>query len=504
MRRVLLAATAITLLALTQAASAQDAPVLRIGLREDPDALDPTLARSYVGRIVFASLCDKLFDINDKLEIVPQLALGYEWLDPKTVRIDLRRNVKFHDGTEMDAAAVKYSLERHLTMQGSARRGEISTLDHVDVVDPYTVKVSLKSPTAPFIAVLTDRAGMIVSPKAAEAAGKDFALHPVCAGPFKFAERVAQDHITLDKFDDYWDAKDIHVSKVIFRSIVDSTTTVANLRAGSIDLAENIVPSDVNTVKNDPKTKIITSPSLGYQSININVAHGELGKGPMSNVKVRKAFEAAIDRDAINNVVFNGMFTPNAQAISPSSPFYDKDIKTPGRDVALAKKLLAEAGVKTPVTFSMNVPNSPVSIQTAEVIQSMVAEAGFDMKIKSMEFATSLDAGDRGDFETYMIAWSGRADPDGNLWNFDHTGGPLNYPAYSNPEMDHLLDEARAVTDTQGRIGIYKKVAELAERDLPIMLLYTPMNIVGTSAKLSGFVPVPDGLIRPQGITIAK
>ncbi|MDR3535886.1 MAG: ABC transporter substrate-binding protein, partial [Acetobacteraceae bacterium] len=171
------------------AAQPAAAQTLRIALRDDPDILDPTLARTYTGRLVFAALCDKLFDIDSKLNIVPQLATGYEWADPKTLLVHIRPGVKFHDGEVMDAAAVKASLDRHLTLPGSFRRLEISEVDHVEVVDPTTVRIVLKFPSAPFLAQLTDRAGMVVAPEAAAKAGKDFGLHPVCNGPFQFTER---------------------------------------------------------------------------------------------------------------------------------------------------------------------------------------------------------------------------------------------------------------------------------------------------------------------------
>jgi peptide/nickel transport system substrate-binding protein len=170
---------------------------------------------SYVARIVLAGLCDKLFDIDEKLHIVPQLATGYEWSDDRTLVIHLRSGVTFHDGETMNANAVKYSLERHLTLQGSFRKSEISSMDHIEVVDPATVRVVLKNPSGAFLAQLTDRSGMIYPPKATEAAGKDFALHPVCSGPFTFVERVAQDHVTLVRFPEYWDAKDIHLDKAV-------------------------------------------------------------------------------------------------------------------------------------------------------------------------------------------------------------------------------------------------------------------------------------------------
>jgi peptide/nickel transport system substrate-binding protein len=417
----------------------------------------------------------------------------------------LRPGVTFHDGTPMDAAAVAYSLNRHLTMAGSSRRGEIAVLDRVEVVDPATVRLVLKEPSAPFLSQLADRAGMIVSPKAAEAAGKDFGAHPVCAGPFSFAERVAQDRIVLDRFPAYWDAGNIHFARVIYLPIVNSTAKLANLQSGTVDIAERIQPTDADAVRADPHLRLMIYPWLGYQSINFNVAHGARANTPLGrDARVRKAFELAIDRTALVQVVYNGIQTPIAQAVPPASPFYDADVKPPERDVAAARKLLAEAGVSLPVPVVLTVANSPDTRQTGEVIQAMAAEAGFDVKVQQMEFASGLDAADRGDFEAYLIGWSGRPDADGNLWNFLHTGGPLNYPAYSNKDMDGWLDGARATTDLAARKALYAKVAVLTEQDLPILFLYSPQLVMGMSTKVSGFVPVPDGLIRLPGLKLAK
>ncbi len=212
-----------------------------------PTCSIPTLATTYTGRIVFAGLCDKLFDIDQHMAIVPQLATGYEWSNSQTLIIRLRQGVKFHDGQTMDAAAVKDSLERHLTMEGSFRRPEINQIDHVEVVDPATVRVALKSPSSPFVAQLTDRAGMILAPEAAKE-GKGYGAHPLCSGPFRFVERVPQDHITLERFPDYWNAAAIHFDRVIYLTMPNSSVRLANLQAGAIDIAEYIVPTDAKTV----------------------------------------------------------------------------------------------------------------------------------------------------------------------------------------------------------------------------------------------------------------
>ncbi len=503
MRHLLFAG--LCLAALAAPAAGQDLPTLRIALADDADLLDPTLARTFVGRIVFAGLCDKLFDLNEKLEIVPQLATGYDWTDNKTLVMHLRPGVKFHDGTPMDAAAVKYSLDRHLTMDGSGRRGELAAMDHAEIVDPLTLRVTLKTPSAPFVAQLTDRAGMIVSPKAAEAAGKNFSLHPVCAGPFSFVERIAQDHITLDRFPDYWDAANIHLGRVVYRTIVDSSVKLANIQAGSVDFAERMAPTDVDAVKADKKLKLAVYDGLGYQGITFNINHGPRAQTPVGqDARVRRAFALAIDRAALVQVVYNGMFTPAAQAIAAGSPFYDPAIAIAPRDPAKAKALLLEAGLKLPVTLELTTTNSPTQQQEAEVIQSMAAEAGFDVKVKTMEFSSSLDADDRGDFTAHLFGWSGRSDPDGNIWNFVHTGAPLNIGGYSNKDVDSLLEQARAVTDIPARRALYGKAAAIVNQDVPLLYLYTTKAITAMSTRVQGFRPVPDAMIRLSGVSMTK
>ena len=505
MRRIIVGlACALALLpAVTRAAFAQE-KTLRIGLREDPDLLDPTLGSSYVGRIVFAALCDKLFDITPKLAIVPQLATGYEYTDPTHLVIHLRAGVKFQDNEPVDAEAVKFTLLRDLNAKGSMRRSEISSIDSIDVIDPLTVRLNLKHPDAPLVAQLADRAGMVLPPKAVEAAGDKFGLHPVCSGPFSFVERVPQDRIVLQRFPGYWNASAIHFDKVIYLPNPNPSVRLANLEAGALDLVEQIVPTDIPAVKKDPKLKLAEGNGLFYQGITFNVGNGPradsvIGKSAL----VRQAFELSIDRTALIQVVYDGLYTPTAQANSPSSPYYVASIKPPPRDIAKAKALLKEAGVTLPVPVALTVTNNADAQQTGEVIQSMARDAGFDVKLTAMEFASSLQAGYAGRFEAYAIGWSGRVDPDGNMYQFLHTGGTFNYGHYSNPVMDKLLDEARQTNDPEQRGALYAKVWEQERKDMPLIYLYNAKNTVGMKKDLEGFVQVPDGIIRLQGMHFA-
>lgn len=510
MRRISIVATgllaSLSVLAVIQSPQANaQGQVMRIGLREDPDPLDPTLGSSYVARVVYAGMCDKLFDVDAKLEIVPQLATGYEYRDPTHLVIHLRPNVTFQDGTTLDAEAAKATFVRNQTAKGSQRAPELNAISAIEVVDPLTIQLDLKEPASPLLASLTDRAGIMQSPKAMAAEGDKFAQNPVCAGPFSFVRRIPQDRIELRRFPGYWDAKDIHFDQLIYLPIPNSSVRLTNLQAGAIDVVEYIVPTDVAAVEHDPRLKIDISNSLGYQGITFNTDNppgnaNDTGR----NALVRRAFELAIDRNALNQVVYNGMYTPVAQSNTPSSPYYVPSIMPPARDIDKAKALLKQAGVTLPVKVELMATNSPDNQQTAEVIQSMTKEAGFDVSVRSVEFASSLQAAYSGHFQAYLINFSGRADPDPNTWTFLHTAGTGNYGKYSNSTMDTLLEQQRLVTDIGQRRAIYEKIWEQERTDMPLIYLWIYKNIVGLRKNVTGFHAVPDGLIRLQGIEMTQ
>jgi peptide/nickel transport system substrate-binding protein len=482
-------------------APARAETTLRIGIAQDPDILDPSIGRTYVGRIVFSAFCDKLFDIDEKLNIVPQLALSYEnSTDGKAMTIKLRPGVKFHDGEPLDAEAAKFSIERHMNLPTSFRKSELASVDHVEVVDPLTIKLVLKMPFAPLITQLTDRSGMMISPKAAKEAGDKFGLHPVCAGPYKFVERVAQDRMVFEKFADYWNKDNIFIDRVVFLPIVDATVRLANLKSGGLDLIERVLATDIKDVRSDPRLVLSTAPELGYQGLTINIANDK-SKGALSqSEKVRQALDLSIDREALNQVVFNGEFTPGNQWVSPEHPYYQKAFPVQKRDIEKAKALLKEAGVSPPIAVDYMVPQGAEDQAVAQVLQSMTAEAGFDLKIRVIEFATSFKQAQAGEFQIFQIAWSGRIDPDGNSYVFLHTKAPQNDGGYSNPEADKAMEDARLVGDPEQRKAIYQKMTKAVLNDEPIIYLYHRKLLIAHTAKLEGYRQMPDGLVRVVGL----
>jgi peptide/nickel transport system substrate-binding protein len=480
---------------------------LTMALSAEPDFLDPTLAGSFYSRYVFNAMCEKLYDINADVRIVPQLAASMPKTskDGKTVTIKLRQGIKFADGTTMDSSAVKTSLERDLNDPQSARVTELGPITSIDTPDPSTVVIHLKSPFAPLTAALADRAGMVMSPTQLKKLGDKFGNDPVCVGPFKFADRVPQNSITLVKDPNYYDADKVHLDKIVYRIITDSSIRAANLKSGDVQVADTVGTDDVSSIQSDSKLQLLESSSLGYQGITFNIGNTDgVGKPPgtiqapyAQDPRIRQAFEYAIDRDALVKTVFNGQFDTACGPVSPKSQFSTPAVqKCRPYDPAKAKQLLQQAGVTIPYKLTMLVTNTPDSLQLAQALQAMVKEAGFDLKLQPLEFTTLLQQQDDGKFQILQLGWSGRVDPDANITNFVGTQGSQNVSGYSNSKVDQLLAQARTTNDVAERAKLYGEVQTQTEKDDPIIYLYRQRNLTGVSKDVSGVQVYPDGIIR--------
>jgi peptide/nickel transport system substrate-binding protein len=499
MSRFLRLTTALAFTALTALPAA--AVELKIGLQDDADVLDPAQSRTFVGRIVYTAMCDKLVDVSPDLKIVPQLATEWAWSDGgKVLTMKLRDGVKFHDETPMDAAAVVATIERNLTLPESRRKSELSSVEKVEASGPLEVKFTLKKPDVTLLAQLSDRAGMIVSPKAAKELGANFGSKPVCAGPFKFVERVQQDRIVLEKFADYWNKDNVFIDKVTYLPIPDSTVRLANLQSGDLDFIERLAPTDAAAVKSDSKLTYADVVNIGYMALYANIANGPRADNPFGKDKrLRQAFSLAIDRDALNQIVYEGTAVGGNQPFPPNSPWFNKALPVPARDVDKAKALVKEAGFDR-VPVEMQIPNNPVAQQMMQVVQSMVAEAGFDVQLKSTEFATLLDEQTRGNYQLSRSDWSGRVDPDGNIHQFITCKGGINDTKYCNPKVDELLNEARASTDDAVRKEKYDAASVILNDDMPIIYLGHQSWIWAMKKSVTGFTASPDGMIRLVGM----
>lgn len=496
-----------TLFALAlMAAAPASAAELRIGLQDDPDTLDPAKNWSLVGRQVLQSMCDKLVDIAPDQTIIPMLATKWDWADDlKTLTLTIRKGAVFHDGEPVDAEAVKFSLDRALTMPDSRRKAEIAVIDKIETTGDDVVKISLKEPSVPLLAQFADRAGIIVSPKAVKAAGDaNFGNNPVCAGPYKFVERKTQDFIRLDKFDKYYDAARFSIDTLRFVPMPDSTVRYANLQSNQLQLIERLAPTDVPSIEGKKGLKVAEAPGLGYHALTFNIANGE-GANPLiaKNPEVRQAISLLIQREALNQVVWAGHNKITNQPFSQGSPYYDPSQAAPRRDVAAAKAMLAKAGADK-LSFTLLTPTDPQRQQVAQMIQAMLAEGGIEMKIQTTELITILDQGKKGAFQAHLVGWSGRIDPDGNLAGILSCNAPGNDGKYCNPELDAKMAEARRVPEPAKRKVAYAEVVRILQKDVPLAYLYDLGWIFAFTSKLEGFKAYPDGIIRLADVKLAS
>jgi peptide/nickel transport system substrate-binding protein len=487
---------------------AKNGGTLTIALAEDPDALDPTLARTFVGRMVFLAMCEKLYDLNSKLRIVPQLAAGLPKVsrDKLTVTIRIKKGIKFNDGTPLNAQAVKISLDRHRTLTGSRRASELSPVTSVDAVGSNTVVLHLNEPYAPLAAQLADRAGMIMSPAQLDKLGARFATNPVCVGPFQFVDRVPLDHITVKKSPFYYAKKKVHLDRIVFRIINEPTAAAAALRAHDVDVLDRISSTVLPSIRANKSLHIVQATSIGYQGITINIGNKNgLLKLPYQNVgtnlaskkAVREAFELAIDRNLLNKVVWQGTVKPGCGPVAPASPFFDKLPCNTHRNLAKARRLVAQSGIRNP-TVKLMIGNDSDQLRLGQFIQSQEEAAGIRVDLQPTEFVSSLRKADNGDYDAFAIGWSGRIDPDGNIYQFVATKGSQNDSGYSNPRLDVILNNARHAKSLKARKTLYRAAIRIIRSDRPLIYLWHAITRHGVSNKVTGVKVYGDGLIRAE------
>jgi peptide/nickel transport system substrate-binding protein len=473
---------------------------LRVGLIVDAATLDPHLSGSKVDRQVYHNLYDPLVILDDKLGIQPNLAESWQNPDPKTLVLKLRSGVKFHDGTDLNAEAVKVNFDR---MAGgepkSVRKGEVANVASTDVVDALTVRLNLKQPDSTLLAALTDRAGMMISPAALKKLGPDLERNAAGAGtgPFEFVEWVKDDHLTLKRFDGYWNKDTPYLDQIRYRPIPDDTVKLQSLQAGEIDVMDYLAPRNVALAKGDSSLVVVDVPSLAAFWYMLNTT-----RPPFDNKALRQAVLYAIDNEAIVKGVWLGVGVPSNGPISPSSWAYDDTIKPVKRDLDKAKAKLAEAGMPGGFTFSFNIDNTPLGIQEAEVVKAQLAEAGITMDVNVVDGARLLAEGNGKTFQASSYAWSGRPDPDGNTFQFFHTtpGTSLNWSGFSNTQVDELLEQTRIVSDHAERKKLYSQIIQVLREEAPVVFIIHPIEPKAFSPRVQGYPAIPDGMMRFKNV----
>ena len=484
----------------TKPALAADPPkkggTLRVGFYIEAATMDPHFSGSKIDRQVYHNIYEPLLTLDVALGIKPGLAESWQQPDPKTYVFKLRRGVKFHDGSDFNAEAAKFNFVRMKTEPKSVRKGELANVDFVEVVDPSTIKLNLKKADAALLATLTDRAGMMVSPKVVQERGTELERNAKGAGtgPFEFVEWVRDDHLLVKRNENYWNkGGGPYLDRIRYRPIPDDTVKLQSLQAGEIDVIDYVQPRDVAAAKADRKLVVLDVASLAAFAYQLNHTR------PPFNVKaMRKAVAYALDTAQIVKGVWLNVGVPSNGPIPPTSWAYDKTILPIKRDLAKARSKLAEGGKPNGFGFTITTTNIPINIQEVEVIQAQLVEVGITAKIKLNDSATQLSDGNSKNFEMISYQWSGRPDPDGNIYQFFKTtpGTSLNWSGISNPQIDALLDKTREVSNQAERKKLYGELTRLLQDELPMLFIVHPVEPKAFSPRVQGYDPIPDGMMR--------
>lgn len=472
------------------------AATLNISLDADPGKLDPTQSSMLNERIVYQSIFDKLVDLDGEGKIVPMLA--ERWTvspDQKSYTLFLRKGVRFQDGTPFDAKAVEFNLLRGQE-KTSLRRNELKYISKITVLDEHTIKLELSTPFAPFLSILTDRAGMMSSPAAVKKYGDDYVNHPVGTGPFSYEGRLKGATITLRKNPDYWRAGLPKVDEVVYKIMPDVNVAFNNLRSGQVDITNRFPYKEITHIAANANYTVLNKPSLGFRGFYMNTA-----KPPFDKKELREAIDILIDRNAIAKVVYNNAVAPGHSPFSKAQFANGPSDAPPKVDLARAKELLKAAGKEGGFSFKLTLPTTPDELQVGQMIQGMLRPAGISVTLEKTELATQIEAGKAGNFEGLFVGWSGRPDPDQNIYDFVTTNGSLNYSHFGAKEVDELLQQARVEGDQGKRKALYDQAMAILVKEVPYIYTVHDNVLFGIAKSVKGFEYVPDGVIRTATVS---
>lgn len=477
-------------------ASSSDDRALRIATAADVSSLDPIKGNAGSDHVMLYPLYDTLISFNDGLEIEPGLAESWEQVSPTELTLNLREGVTFHDGTDFDAEAVQFNLER-AAAEGSNIAADIASIDSVRVDDASTVTLELKHPDSSLLMALADRAGMMVSPTATEAAGGDLTTDPVGTGPWQFVEWNRGSRLEVEEFDDYWDEDVERVSSIEFNIVPDPKTRATSLRSGQQDISLEITPSDADSLESADGVRLEENPRMWLNQVYLNRGSQELG-----DARVRRALSLAIDRDLIlksayfdRGTVAHGALPTDYWAAPPDSVEYPYDPDE-------ARRLLEEAGADD-LTFEMFANADSATIRVAEILKQQWAEVGVTVEISPREVvqATNDYFNDR-KAPALLSAWTGRPDPAMTYRLLFSAEGYFNTSDEATPGIEKALERVDEATAQEERAPGLDAAAEAVYEDTPFLPLAFASNLVGVSEDVQGFEDNLLGKPKFTGITL--
>ena len=486
---------------------------LVLAVLSDASSLDPAGSNDVPSSVVQANIYETLVNRDDDNNIIPGLAEKWEAINDTTYEFTLRQGVKFHDGEEFNADAVKATLDRIRDPEvASPRYFLFEMITSVDVVDPHTVRITTEYPFAPLLAHLSHNGGSIISPKSIEAdyaamqgdqkAGSIISEEPVGTGYFKFVSWTPGDEIKLAKNDDYWGDK-VHVDTVTFKVSSESATRNADLERGFVQVADPVQPIEVAGINNSDYATVNQKASSSLSYIGFNTE-----KAPFDDVRVRQAISMMVNKEEIIEGIYEGFGIPAKGPLSPGIFGFNDDANPISYNPEEAKKLLEEAGYGDGFKTTIWTNDNPQRVDTAILLQASLKEINIDVEIEQMEFGTYLEKTANGEHDMFILGWSNpTGDADYGMYALFHStqkGTPGNRSFYENPEVDKLLNEGRRESNPDERINIYNAIQEHLIEDAPMVYIHHQEYLTGISNNITGFSIDTSGIYQLQNVQFVE
>ncbi len=457
----------------------------------DATMLDPIRHNDFPSSRACHQIYDNLIFLNDDGTFRPGLAEKWEFLTDKDYKMTLRKGVKFHNGEELKAEDVKFSLERATTELGANIRTYSEDLDSVEIVDDYTVILHLKKVNFPFFACLSHSWASIINKKEVEAQGENYgtpAGTAVGTGPFKFVSWEKGDRYTFERFDDYWGEK-AKFKTLVVRSIPEPTGRTVGLETGEVDIAYPMITNDIPRIEENEALVLQRKPLASTTYMGFNMT-----KKPFDDPRVRQAIFAALDTVGIQKAVFRGMGkTP--RSLIPSGIKYSIDAELPvhERDVEKAKALFKEAGID-PATLKLQIWTNERKerVDMATIIQAQLQELGIVSDIKVLEWGAYIQGLQRKEHDLFLLGWGlSVPDPDYAVAGLLETNAGSNFTFFSDPKLDELLSNGRSMPDGPDREKTYKDMQTFINEQCPMIYLHNDESLVGVQKIVKGFISSP-------------
>lgn len=488
------------LAALAPAASlAQTSPkrggTLTVGFMDTTRTLDPTFSIQLAERQTLYLIYNTLVAMQTDFSLKPELAKSWT-VGNKGNRyvFQLQEGVKFHDGTEFNADAVKWNIDRRLDERtGSPQRAQLRpVIDSIEATGPLTVAINLNSPHPGLLAELADRAGCMISPTAARRFGPDFARNPIGTGPFIFKEWVQNTSITVERNPDYWQRDQPYLDRIVLRAIPNHVIGIQRLLVGEIDFVTDLEPDLLRQLERGGDSITVSREPAGrWWALQY-----QIDKPPFDNAKLRQAIAYALDRQRIVQITMEGQATIANGPTPPGLWWSSPDTIVYNHDQTRAKALMQEAGITAGTTLTLSTPSDQLSRKLNQLVVEQLAAIGLQVTLAPVSASESYARVVQRAINFTPMSWTQRADPDGLLYILFHSKGFANTTGYRNPDVDTMLDTARTNPDQAERAKLYAAIKDQIQRDLPYIFMFFSAEFTAASSKLHDIVTTPDQVPR--------